>query len=496
MKNSRSLGWLLLVPLAGAVVAQEAAVAPVKQQQFQQAIAAFHQQWSDSPNPLEQFLIRKQRKAYLSKLLPDRQFQEWVGVLTLLRATANGKAYLEITIADPQRLDAPVHPRAGTWNNAYLDLDYGTLVLPGTELYDWLATFREGEWVRFSGLAFPDDEDHLKEASTEAADSMGTPLFITKFEYLERVEGPPLHESQPQLAASKAVSDNASEVETDPDKAAGSRQQAADEPLPPKPLKKAEGVGAGHARELTINRQPTTDNQLTVHYYAVHQLSTYDWEYADYLKRWNEQARFYWAQHPPTEYLSGEHPQGGEVWVTAEVAQDGRILDTQAQATGKLPESVQEAALRAVDTVLLPPLPFGFPDEQLRVTFRFRMAPLTHLHVPEDTSATKIAMHPKTKKRLAYRRVLKDARQLWHEQLRKVAESSFHPLQRHRPDSELVLELRFSKQADKPALRLLQRQGSPAFLLGVLEGLAQIRWPPPPELLLDSQPILNLRVVP
>ncbi|MEC7416658.1 MAG: hypothetical protein VX420_00405 [SAR324 cluster bacterium] len=490
MSKLRWLGSLLLVSLAGTVIAQETAVAPVKQQQFQQAIAAFHQQWSDSQNPLEQFLIRKQRKEYLAKLLPDRQFLEWVGVLTSLRATANGKAYLEITVADPQRVDAQVRPRVGTWNNAYLDLDYGTLVFPGTELYDWLATFRVGEWVRFTGLAFPDDEDHLKEASTEAVDAMGAPLFITKFEYLERVEGPTLPESQPQLAASETVADNASKVEADPDKAEGKKQ-------------KADVVGAGHVREPSTDHQPTTDDrrpmtdpQLTVRYYTNHQLSTYDWEYTDYLKRWNEQTRFYWARHPPTEYLSGEHPQGGEVWVTVKVNRDGRIFDTQAQATGELPESVQEVALRAVDTVLLPPLPFGFPDEQLRVTFRFRMAPLTHLHVPPDTSASKIGMSPKTKKRLARRKVLQGARELWHEKLRKAVESSFRPLQRHRPDSELVLELRFSKQAESPTLRLLSRQGSPAFLLGVLEGLAQIRWPPLPELLLNSQPLLHLRVVP
>jgi hypothetical protein len=181
---------------------------------------------------------------------------------------------------------------------------------------------------------------------------MGAPLFITKFEYLERVEGPTLPESPPKLAASETVADNASKVEADPDKAEGKKQ-------------KADFVGAGHVRASMTDYQPTTDDrrpmtdpQLTVHYYTNHQLSTYDWEYTDYLKRWNEQTRFYWAQHPPTEYLSGEHPQGGEVWVTVKVNRDGRILDTQAQTTGELPESVQEVALRAVDTVLLPPLPF------------------------------------------------------------------------------------------------------------------------------------------
>ena len=491
-------GWgLLLIAFAGTVLAAETAVAPLEQQRFQEALEAFHQQWSDSPNPLEQFLIRKQRKELLEKLLPERQLQEWVGVLTLLRTTANGKAYLEITVADPQRLDAPVRPRVGTWNNAYLDLEYNTLIPPGTQLYEWLATFREGEWVRFTGLAFPDDEDHVKEASAEAADSMSSPLFITKFEFLERVAGPPLPESQPQLAASESVSDNASEVETDPDKAEGKGDEAEDEPLQPKPLKKAEVAGAGHAREpATSNQQPATSNQLTVRYYTEYQLSTYDWEYEDYLKRWNEQARFYWARHPPTDYLSGEHPEGGEVLVTAKVDRDGRILETQAQTTGELSESVQKSARQAVDTVLLPPLPESFPEERLRVTFRFRMAPLTYLHVSADLQAANVALSPKTRRRLARRKALLEAQQRWHEQLRQAIESGFRPLQRHSPDSALLLELRFSQQAGKPALRLLSRQGSPAFLLGVLEGLAQVRWPAPPQRLLASQPLLHLRVVP
>jgi len=179
---------------------------PEKQQNFMKSLEKFAFQYKTSPNSVEKFLLRQKRQKFLAGQIKDRVFTEWIGRIKNLRTTKNGKAYLVIELADIPSIEekkSKIQPifsvTMGTWNNAYTDLDYNTLIFPGTTMHNWLANFRLCEWVVFSGNSFAADEDFIKEASPTQTESMLSPQFILKFEYLDKIDFP---ESEIQLTES------------------------------------------------------------------------------------------------------------------------------------------------------------------------------------------------------------------------------------------------------------------------------------------------------
>ena len=182
------------------------AMIPEIQQQFMNGLAEYAAKYHASPNAVQKFLLRQKRQQFLAEQLKDRVLTKWIGRIRTLLTTSNGKAYLEIELAMVPPENATENKTApefrvsmGTWNNAYTDLDYDTLILPGTSLHSWLANFNEGQWVFFSGNSFAGDEDYLKEASPTETEAMLSPQFIHKFELLDSVDFP---ESDLQLIES------------------------------------------------------------------------------------------------------------------------------------------------------------------------------------------------------------------------------------------------------------------------------------------------------
>ena len=166
-----------------------------KQQIIMNTLAEFAAQYKASPNSVKKYFLRQKRQKFLAEHLKDFVVSEWIGRIQTLHTTENGKAYLVIEAAmltpenPEQNLPVPEFSvTIGTWNNAYTDLDYNTLILPKTPLHTWLVNFNEGEWLTFSGKSFAGNEDYLKEASPSEADAMLSPQFILKFEFLDKLD--------------------------------------------------------------------------------------------------------------------------------------------------------------------------------------------------------------------------------------------------------------------------------------------------------------------
>ncbi|HIB40558.1 MAG TPA: hypothetical protein EYO38_09835, partial [Candidatus Lambdaproteobacteria bacterium] len=182
------------------------AMIPEIQQQFMDGLAEYAAKYQASPNAVQKFLLRQKRQQFLAEQLKDRVLTKWIGRIRTLHTTGNGKAYLEIELAMVPPENATENKTApefrvtmGTWNNTHTDLDYDTLILPGTSLHSWLANFNEGQWVFFTGNSFAGEEDYLKEASPTETEAMLSPQFILKFELLDSVDFP---ESDLQLIES------------------------------------------------------------------------------------------------------------------------------------------------------------------------------------------------------------------------------------------------------------------------------------------------------
>ena len=463
------------------------AMIPEIQQQFMNGLAEYAAKYQASPNAVQKFLLRQKRQQFLAEKLKDRVLTKWIGRIRTLLTTSNGKAYLEIELAMVPPENATENKTApefrvtmGTWNNASTDFDYDTLILPGTSLHSWLANFNEGQWVFFSGHSFAGDEDYLKEASPTETEAMLSPQFILKFELLDSVDFP---ESDLQLIESL--------------------------PKPETPV----------TEKLSKLFRP----ELTIRFYQDYRLSNYDWNYQSYIERWSQLVYYHWRNHPPQDYLSGSKPEGGEVFVQATVEKSGIVSSYQVNSMGEISDIMREAAKEATLLVPLPPLPETFPDEELKVEFRFDHSPVHHLaesntnqvkevsllqdnnSVEGDVSLSKMAkklmkrhrITSKMAKKLIKKLRLELGRSSFHEELRQEFSSHFRPHQRFDPSLELKIELSIDRFGKVVEQKLTQSGKSVKFQLAVLNGLSLARFGDLPKSLRSEAPYgVRLRVIP
>ena len=490
------------------------AMIPEIQQQFMNGLAEYAAKYQASPNAVQKFLLRQKRQQFLAEQLKDRVLTKWIGRIRTLHTTGNGKAYLEIELAMVPPENATENKTApefrvtmGTWNNAYTDLDYDTLILPGTSLHSWLANFNEGQWVFFSGNSFAGDEDYLKEASPTETEAMLSPQFILKFELLDSVDFP---ESDLQLIESLPKPET---PVTD------TIAKSQDLPVSKSKISKSKSSNFSKTKKLSILFRP----ELTIRFYQDYRLSNYDWNYQSYIERWSQLVYYHWRNHPPQDYLSGSKPEGGEVFVQATVEKSGIVSSYQVNSMGEISDIMREAAKEATLLVPLPPLPEAFPDEELKVEFRFDHPPMHHLaesntnqvkevsllqdnnSVEGNNSLSKMAKKlikrhrttSKMAKKLIKKLRLELSRSSFHEELRQEISSHFRPHQRFDPSLELKIELSIDRFGKVVEQKLTQPGKSVKFQLAVLNGLSQARFGRLPKSLLSEAPYgVRLRVIP
>jgi hypothetical protein len=470
------------------------AMIPEKQQTIMNALAEFAAQYKASPNSVKKYLLRQKRQKFLSEHLKDLVVSDWIGRIQTLHTTLNGKAYLllELAILPPENAEQnmPIpefRVTMGTWNNAYTDLDYKTLILPGTPLHTWLANFNEGEWMIFSGKSFVGNEDYLKEASPSETDAMLSPQFILKFELLDKLDIP----EELQIVESSATPETEVTKETD-----NSKQL-------PTLKNKSSNI------KITKNSSVFLRPELTIRYYQEYRLSNYDWDYHKYIERWHQLVRYHWGNHPASDYLNGSNPKGGEVFVMATVERDGLVSNYQVSSLGEVSDKMREAALEATQLVALPPLPEHFPDDVLKVEFRFAHSRIQHL-IKADVDQMKAMLMLQDNKtdagnnivtrmeqKLIRKQRLKQARVSFLEELRQEFSSHFNPHQRFEPGLELHIELGISRSGKVVEQNLTLAGRSMKFQLAVLNGLNQARFDTLPEVLWSESPYLvRLRVIP
>ena len=485
------------------------AMIPEIQQQFMDGLAEYASKYQASTNAVQKFLLRQKRQQFLAEQLNGRVLTKWIGRIRTLLTTSNGKAYLEIELAMIPPENATENKNApefrvtmGTWNNAHTDLDYDTLILPGTSLHSWLANFNEGQWVFFSGHSFAGDEDYLKEASPTETEAMLSPQFILKFELLDDVDFP---ESDLQLIESLPKPETP---------VTGTIAKSQD-----LPVSKSKSSNFSKAKKLSTLFRP----ELTIRFYQDYRLSNYDWNYQSYIERWSQLVYYHWRNHPPSDYLSGSKPEGGEVFVQATVEKSGIVSSYQVNSMGEISDIMREAAKEATLLVPLPPLPETFPDEELKVEFRFDHSPVHHLaesntnqvkevsllqdnnSVEGDVSLSKMAkklmkrhrITSKMAKKLIKKLRLEFSRSSFHEELRQEFSSHFRPHQRFDPSLELKIELSIDRFGKVVEQKLTQSGKSVKFQLAVLNGLSKARFGELPKYLRSEAPYsVRLRVIP
>ncbi len=101
-------------------------------------------------------------------------------------------------------------------------------------------------------------------------------------------------------------------------------------------------------------------------------LNRYDWPYESYMGRWARQLKYAWRNNPPLDYVQGQRPLGGDVYVLVRVDRQGRLVSQEVTQRVRSSQEMENSVLDALlATAQLPALPSDFVGEELVVHFRF-----------------------------------------------------------------------------------------------------------------------------
>ena len=139
-----------LTPEHKAEIAQYAEILPRDQRELCSAVASFCERYKAS-NDFQKSAIRKERRAAISNILPDRSAIDWIGAVTRMITDSNGDGTLQVKLPGSSNI------KMFTWSNA--------LIPHGSSLYNQVANLAEGDKVVFSGRFIPGDRDYIMEAS-------------------------------------------------------------------------------------------------------------------------------------------------------------------------------------------------------------------------------------------------------------------------------------------------------------------------------------------
>jgi hypothetical protein len=116
---------------------------------------------------------RPARARELCAIVPGGNVIGWRGQLVTLSTNNDGRGVLAVRIGPNVTLK--------TWNNAVSDSGDGTLVQPGSALYQKLGTLSVGQRVIISGHLRSSRDDCWRETSMTLEGSMTDPEFLLRF---------------------------------------------------------------------------------------------------------------------------------------------------------------------------------------------------------------------------------------------------------------------------------------------------------------------------
>ena len=148
-------------------------VYPSDQREFIDVIVAARTAIEDAETDLQESVALRTRDKDLCKILSSNTAKNWVGVITEIGANGEGKAYVEIELAD--------NVRVKTWNNAFSDLSDNTLIPTSASFFDRLVALTEDTKVVWSGKFLSDSDSCLKKANLTDVFYGIDPQFVVRF---------------------------------------------------------------------------------------------------------------------------------------------------------------------------------------------------------------------------------------------------------------------------------------------------------------------------
>ncbi len=474
-------------------------IQPSTQLQFNEGMADIASKWKEADNDLQKFQLLDERTGLLEKTVPDRKIEEWVGRIIKLGISKQGDAFLSIRLSGSMskgnqiktKQEAEKNP-AGMNENKDLtgavfltrderlsDLDDKSLIPAGTPLFNLLKRFKSGDEVRFNAQLLPEMGTFIREIDAEMDSRLLNPKFVSRFEYLEKIDIP--EQRQSSLRKSENIPESGKDLEKKPFIRKASSEEQPE--IPDKDL---------------LALLPKID----LHLFNEYRLSQYDWNYSNFMDRWFRQVRMNLQTYPPSDYWSGDFPQGGRVILQLQLRKDGTIIKHSTRSEGSVSMMMKEHVERAVFSYELPKLPEHFKHSILSVGFFHDFPPMPHLlflQKGQEASPKKTAIEPgktmtpfeeasaKISRRLQRKIKLKQTLELYHFELRKRIEDKIRVFQNFPENERMLIQLKITRPVSGTRWDILEEPQSPAFRLVLLNALERSKIPPLPKLLQDRE---------
>jgi hypothetical protein len=165
-------------PLAAQISPLEPAVRPPQQLAFEEFIRSFARRAEEAPNALARQNLRRERAA---RFLTDGfgGARDWVGTVSEIAANNRGRAVLLLSLADGSQLMS---------NDGRVRLGDAGIIQRGTPIFDTVAGLRIGQRVRFDATFLCVREDCPIDPTTDAAETLATPRFVTHFRRITPID--------------------------------------------------------------------------------------------------------------------------------------------------------------------------------------------------------------------------------------------------------------------------------------------------------------------
>ena len=474
-------------------------IQPSSQLQFNEGMAEIASKWKEADNDLQKFQLLDERTGLLEKTVPDRKIEEWVGRIIKLGISKQGDAFLSIRLSgsiskgnqieskqEAEKNSAGMNKNTDLTGAVFLtrderlsDLDDKSLIPAGTPLFNLLKRFKSGDEVRFNAQLLPEMGTFIREIDAEMDSRLLNPKFVSRFEYLEKIDIP--EQRQSSLRKSESIPESGKDLEKKPFIRKASSEEQPE--IPDKDL---------------LALLPKID----LHLFNEYRLSQYDWNYSNFMGRWFRQVRMNLQTYPPSDYWSGEFPQGGRVILQLQLRKDGTIIKHSTRSEGSVSMMMKEHVERAVFSYELPKLPEHFKHTILSVGFFHDFPPMPHLlflQKDQEASPKKTAIEPgktmtpfeeasaKISRRLQRKIKLKQTLELYHFKLRKRIEDKIRVFQNFPENERMLIQLKITRPVSETRWDILEEPQSPAFRLVLLNALERSKIPPLPKLLQDRE---------
>ena len=474
-------------------------IQPSTQLQFNEGMAEIASKWKEADNDLQKFQLLDERTGLLEKTVPDRKIEEWVGRIIKLGISKQGDAFLSIRLSgsiskgnqietkqEAKKNSAGMNENKDLTGAVFLtrderlsDLDDKSLIPAGTPLFNLLKRFKSGDEVRFNAQLLPEMGTFIREIDAEMDSRLLNPKFVSRFEYLEKIDIP--EQRQSSLRKSESIPESGKDLEKKPFIRKASSEEQPE--IPDKDL---------------LALLPKID----LHLFNEYRLSQYDWNYSNFMDRWFRQVRMNLQTYPPSDYWSGDFPQGGRVILQLQLTKDGTIIKHSTRSEGSVSMMMKEHVERAVFSYELPKLPEHFKHSILSVGFFHDFPPMPHLLflqkgqeaspkinsielgktlTPFEEASAKIS------RRLQRKIKLKQTLELYHFELRKRIEDKIRVFQNFPENERMLIQLKITRPVSGTRWDILEEPQSPAFRLVLLNALERSKIPPLPKLLQDRE---------